>query len=297
MPLKGNDAEQINYYIQTSDDVFQDGNDGSTAGKATPTVIKSIDIGQRSDSVATSDTSAASFISLFKRLLSNKLSGVAENLAKLGAATNSAKVDVNIKSTESAVPITDNNSSLTVDNGGTFAVQVSSPLPTGTNSIGSVAVGSLPIDTGNGNISSNTTRVVVANNQVVPVSLGALPAGANNIGSVNIGTTPFSTGSGNSDAGTLRVALASNISIPQGSNTIGNVGLVSSLPTGTNTIGAVNLNTLWGIPAFDSIVISYDGSSRISAVAYRKGNNTLATLSLTYDAQSNITNITRTPLL
>lgn len=297
MPLKGNDAEQINYYIQTSDDVFQDGNDGSIAGKATPTIIKSIDIGQRSDNAATSDTSASSFISLFKRLLSNKLSGVAENLAKLGTAINNAKVDINIKSTESAVPITDNNSSLTVDNSGTFAVQVSSPLPTGTNSIGSVGVGSLPIDTGTGNISSNTTRVVVASNQVVPVSLGALPAGANNIGSVNIGTTPFSTGSGNSDAGTVRVALASNISIPQGSNTIGNVGLASSLPTGTNTIGAVNLNTLWGIPSFDSIVMTYDGSSRVSTITYRRGTTALATLTLAYDTQNNITSVTRSPLL
>jgi hypothetical protein len=45
-------------------------------------------------------------------------------------------------------PVTDNGGSLTVDNGGTFAVQVDAALPAGTNNIGDVDVVSSALPTG-----------------------------------------------------------------------------------------------------------------------------------------------------
>jgi P pilus assembly chaperone PapD len=69
---------------------------------------------------------------------------------------------VTVTGTGGTFPVTDSGGSLTVDNGGTFAVQVSSALPSGTNNIGDVDVLSLP----------------------------ALPAGTNNIGDVDVLTVP-----------------------------------------------------------------------------------------------------------
>lgn len=53
----------------------------------------------------------------------------------------------------SAVAVTDNGGSLTVDNGGTFAVQVSSALPAGTNAIGKLAANS-GVDIGDVDVTS-----------------------------------------------------------------------------------------------------------------------------------------------
>jgi len=86
-----------------------------------------------------------------------------------------AKGELYVKQTD-AVPVTDNSGSLTVDNAGTFAVQVSSALPLGSNNIGDVDVLTLPsLPTGSNNIGD-----------VDVLTLPALVAGTANIGDVDV---------------------------------------------------------------------------------------------------------------
>lgn len=90
-----------------------------------------------------------------------------------------------------------------VTNAGTFAVQVSSALPAGTNNIGDVDVLSLP----------------------------ALPTGANTIGNVNInGTVPVSGTVAATQSGTWNIGSITTLpTLPAGNNNIGDVD-VASLP-------------------------------------------------------------------
>jgi len=86
------------------------------------------DLGQRSDSAATTNTGEFSVISLLKRLLDTTLSNVSTNIAALRLAVNNDnRVQAQILGSI-PLPITDNGSSVTVDNNGTFPVQVNNQV-------------------------------------------------------------------------------------------------------------------------------------------------------------------------
>jgi hypothetical protein len=280
MPLKGRDAEDNDYYILAESDVFLNSNDGGSAQTATATIVKSVDIGRQGDAVATTNTGSFSIIALLKRLLDTTLANVSANLSSLRLTVNNDnRVQTQIMGSV-PISVTDNSGSLTVDNAGTFAVQVSTALPSGGNNIGDVDIASLPISYGSGTIDATTLRFTLASGQTIPVSLPSIPAGNNVIGNVNI-NQGLSFNSGPLDNTTQRVTLATN----------------SSLPPGTNSIGEVTLNSFWGIPAFDRVALTYDNDSNVTTIQYGRGNNVnIATLTLTYSG-GNITSIIRTPAL
>lgn len=141
--------------------------------------------------------------------------------------------------------------------------EIFGPLPPGSNAIGTVAASNFPttVDTGAGNSSASTPRVVIATNQPsVPV---AVAAGTNLIGKVGIDqTTPgttnavsatnfpstVSTGTGAQGASSPRVTVATDsatvagsASIPAGSNLIGKTGIDQTTPGTTNAVSATNL--------------------------------------------------------
>lgn len=122
--------------------------------------------------------------------------------APVGGGVESGVLRVTIASDSTGVlSVDDNGSSLTVDNGGTFAVQATLAAET-TKVIGTV------------NIAAAQTVATVTTVSAVTAISNALPAGTNNIGDVDIA------------------------SIAAGDNNIGNVDIVS-LPASTNTIEVV----------------------------------------------------------
>lgn len=141
-------------------------------------------------------------------------------------ATNGLSVNVtNASLTVASHAVTDGGGSLTVDNAGTFATQVTS-IAAGNNNIGDVDVASLP----------------------------ALPAGTNNIGDVDVltigGQTP-AFGSGANGATVLRVGLATD-----------SPGVIG---TGTAGTPASNVITMQGISAMTPVTTQLaEGSNMVS---------------------------------
>lgn len=140
-------------------------------------------LGAKADSSASSDTGTFSLIALFKRLLEKITAG----LTVSGTVTANAGTG--------PFPVSDNGGALTVDNGGTFAVQVSSALPVGTNAIGKLAAND-GVDIGN-------------------VDVASVAAGDNNIGNVDIETFPSTVHSADFDSGGgTDTTLAFGIAVP-----------------------------------------------------------------------------------
>jgi hypothetical protein len=107
----------------------------------------------------------------------------------------------------SALPVSDNGGSLTVD--GTISVNT---LPAGNNNIGDIDVASLPSHLGTVEVRDpNTTTQKLAVDANGKIGVSSLP-------NVTIGT-----------------------SIPTGNNNIGDVDLASAIPAGTNYIGKTRL--------------------------------------------------------
>lgn len=176
-----------------------------------------------------------------------------------------------------ALPITDNNGSLTVDGSVSVSGTVSvNALPAGTNNIGDVDVLSVVPGTAATNLGKAVDGVAGATDtgvmalavrddvlatltpvdgdytQLRTTSTGrlwtsavidtALPAGTNNIGDVDVLTLP---------------------SLPAGTNNIGDVDVLTlpSLPAGTNNIGDVDVLTLPSIPAGNNNIGDVDVAS------------------------------------
>lgn len=156
-----------------------------------------------------------------------------------------------------AIPVQDGGNSLTVDNGGTFAVQVSAALPAGNNNIGDVDIVTLPA------LAAGTNNI----GDVDVLTLPAIPAGANAIGTVAINAA---IPAGNNNIGDVDIASA----IPAGNNNIGDVDVVTlpSIPAGNNNIGDVDVITLPGTFAEDSAHNS--GDTGHLALSVRRDANT-----------------------
>jgi len=148
---------------------------------------------------------------------------------------------------------------------GTVAVSsISSPLPVGTNAIGSVSVSNLPATqpvSGTVAVSSITSALPAGTNAIGSVSVSsitsALPVGTNAIGSVSVSNFPATQ----PVSGTVEVSSITS-ALPAGTNAIGSVSvsnfpatqpvsgtvevssITSALPAGTNAIGSVVASNL-----------------------------------------------------
>jgi hypothetical protein len=124
------------------------------------------------------------------------------------------------------VPVADGGGSITVDNAGTFVVQVSNTVVvTGSVGVtGTVAVsGSVAVT---GPLTDTQLRATA-----VPISVASIPTHAV------------------TQSGTWNVGI--NVALPAGTNNIGDVDVLSlpPLPAGTNNIGDVDVLTLPSLPA------------------------------------------------
>ncbi|BAZ39413.1 hypothetical protein NIES4101_53660 [Calothrix sp. NIES-4101] len=135
-------------------------------------------------------------------------------------------------------------------------VELSAPIPAGTNTIGKVEVTNFPeggsqVDVTNFPASFGVTGALPAgtNNigDVDVVSLPPLPAGTNNIGDVDVVSLP-PLPAGTNAIGSVQVSnfpasFGIGDSLPAGNNNIGDVDVASlpPLPAGTNNIGQVTI--------------------------------------------------------
>lgn len=135
-----------------------------------------------------------------------------------------------------AQPITDNSGSITVDNGGTFAVQATLSAET-TKVIGVVRTAD-----GSGNLLTSTTNALDVN-----LKSSGLSNLSSNIAQIN-GVTPL-MGNGTTGTGSLRVTIASdntafavNATLQTGSNAIGKLAANAGVD-----IGAVEQQGTWTV--------------------------------------------------
>lgn len=108
----------------------------------------------------------------------------------LGTAGTASADVISVQGIASMTPVqvSDAGGSLTVDNGGTFAVQVSS-IAAGNNNIGDVDIAS--IAAGNNNIGDvDVASIAAGDNNIGNVDIASIAAGDNNIGNVDVVTMP-----------------------------------------------------------------------------------------------------------
>ena len=85
-------------------------------------------------------------------------------------------------------------------------------LPAGTNNIGDVDVASLPVSFGSGVIDSTTQRIVVANDQVLPISATALPLPTGAATDAKLDSIITAIGSTNTKLDSIELALSPQFS-------------------------------------------------------------------------------------
>jgi hypothetical protein len=158
---------------------------------------------------------------------------------------------VTVTGTGGTFPVTDSGGSLTVDNGGTFAVQVSSALPAGTNNIGDVDVLTLPaLATGSNTIGNIGTIATSITPGTAAANLGKAEDavhGSGDVGVMALAVQRNTAASGAADGdyatlnvnstGRLYVDASVTVALPAGTNNIGDVDVLTVV-TGT---GATNL--------------------------------------------------------
>ena len=158
---------------------------------------------------------------------------------------------VTVTGTGGTFPVTDSGGSLTVDNGGTFAVQVSSALPAGTNNIGDVDVLTLPaLATGSNTIGNIGTIATSITPGTAAANLGKAEDavhGSGDVGVMALAVQRNTAASGAADGdyatlnvnstGRLYVDASVTVALPAGTNNIGDVDVLTVI-TGT---GATNL--------------------------------------------------------
>jgi hypothetical protein len=186
-----------------------------------------------------------------------------------------------------------------------------SPLPAGSNSIGTVSAGLLAGSASIGSVNvlalpvlpagSNSIGTVSASllggtasiGSVNVLALPALPAGANSIGSVNVLALP-ALPAGSNSIGTVSATLLA------GTASIGSVNVLSlpSLPAGASSIGSVNVLVLPALVAGSASIGTVSagllaGSASIGSVnvlvlpALPAGSNSIGTVSVTLLAGTN----------
>lgn len=182
------------------------------------------------------------------------LSSINTKTPSLGQATMSASVPVVIASNQTVIPISDNSGSLTVDNGGTFAVQAAQS-GTWTVQPGNTA-NTTPwlatINQGGNSATVTASNALKVDGSAVtqPVS-GTVSITANSSVNLNqIGGNAVNVGNGTAGTGTIRVAIASDNtaftvnSAQSGTWNINNISGTISLPTGAATEASLAKLTL-----------------------------------------------------
>jgi hypothetical protein len=165
-----------------------------------------------------------------------------------------------------------NTNSFPLDSNGNVLVDIATPLPAGTNTIGNVNVANTP--------NVNISNPLDANGNVKVNLQTPLPAGTNTIGNVNVANTPNVNISNPLDAnGNVKVNLQTPL--PAGTNTIGSVNIASPLPfenaVNVNTIEATltTANTAQALPsgiAYNFITIYNKNSNTIYVGSSSKQN-------------------------
>lgn len=178
-------------------------------------------------------------------------------------------VTVNNASGVSAVNIQDGGNSITVDNGGTFAVQATLAAET-TKVIGTVNQGTSPWVTSNATTSvvgngaaATAQRVTLANDSTgiiatvgaVTAITNALPAGTNNIGDVDVLTVPADPFGANADAASATGSISAKLRF------IASTGIPI---TGTVTVGSHAVTNAGTFAVQDATVATNTGNAATS---------------------------------
>jgi len=167
-------------------------------------------------------------------IATDDIAGIKHQRVKIQYGVDGAATDV---SDTNPLPIDDAGGSLTVDNGGTFAVQVDAALPAGTNAIGKLAANT-GVDIGDVDVTS--LDGVAA--EGAALGNGILLQGDDGTDRKNVNVDPTS--------GNLQVDVAT--ALPAGSNAIGKLAANSgvdigdvdilSVAAGSNLIGDVGIS-------------------------------------------------------
>jgi hypothetical protein len=133
------------------------------------------------------------------------------------------------------------------------ATTVDTALPAGDNNIGNVDIVTLPVSYNAGVTDAQTQRVVVANDQTLPISAASLPL----------------------PAGAATAAL----------QTTGNSAITTlSAKTGASMVAVAH---------DEVVVTYVGSSNRISTVTYKLATATVATLTFAYDGSDRLTGVVR----
>lgn len=220
---------------------------------------------------------------------------------KAGTATNALRVD---PTGTTAQPVTDNGSTLSVDDGGgaltvdgTVTVQdggstisvddggssltvdgsvsLAAALPAGTNNIGDVDVLTLPaLPAGTNNIGDvdvlTLPAIPAGNNNIGDVDVASIAAGDNNIGNVDIVTVPapLSTTGGGTEATAHRVTIANDST---GVLSVDDNGSSLTVDNGGTFVTQENGAALTALQLIDDTIFADDaaftpGTSKVSAL-------------------------------
>lgn len=174
-----------------------------------------------------------------------------------------------------------------VTNAGTFAVQVSSALPAGTNNIGDVDVLSCALPTGASTSANQTT--IIGHLDGVEGLLTTIDADTGSI-SIDTGIIKTSIGAIETDIGSIDGKITAcntgAVVLAAGTANIGDVDVLSlpSLPAGTNNIGDVDIvsGTITTVTTLTGGGVAHDSADsgnphKLGAVAYSPDGTTPGT--------------------
>ena len=228
--------------------------------------------------------------------------GTVEVLSR-GQQTMTNSLPVAIASNQSALAVTDNSGSLTVDNAGTFAVQVDGAALTSlqliddavyTDGTGTVTKGLAILGQDGTNPQAIKTDAsgelqvdVLTLPNVTIGTMAALVAGTANIGDVDVltvnGVAP-AFGSGVRGSTVQRVTIATDDVVPASQSGTWNVGISS----GSNTIGGVTLVNTGATPKSAGGTVASSGNNTLIAAVTSKKIKVVA-FSLTTTASTSTT--------
>ena len=142
-----------------------------------------------------------------------------------------------------------------------FPVNISSPLPAGTNQIGSVTANIPLVNIQPNNLTSGLGVILLTdegksvfdNSSSIKATLTtALPAGTNRIGVVTIGAGTVTIGAGTAQIGSVTASISGTVPISISSVTVGNFPATQPVSIASVTVG--NSVTIGSLPAISGTV-------------------------------------------
>lgn len=221
--------------------------------------------GALTETAPATDTASSGLNGRLQRIAQRITSLIALIPASLGQKTKANSLAVTLASDQDALPVTDNSGSLTVDNGGTFAVQVDGSALTSlqliddavyTDGTGTVTKGLAIL----GQDGTNPQAIKTDTSGELQVDVLTMPTvavtqsgtwdevGINDSGnSITVDNPTLSIAGGGVEASALRVTLANDstglVSVDDngGSLTVDGTVTVGSITAGDNTVGRVKI--------------------------------------------------------